>query len=105
MVQPSAQPSAQVEIPTVDDTAYWDQRQGLFRVAVHGSAEFASMAILPNAPVLLSHLDTGAHNRQTPLGGELRARLQIELATALERHGHQVATGITLLTHDELKHL
>jgi hypothetical protein len=99
------QPNAQIEIPTVDDTARWDDKQGMFRVPIHGSAEFASMAILPTAPLLLTHLDTSVHNKKTPLGGELRARLQIELAVALERHGHQVATGITLLTHDQIKAL
>jgi len=99
------QPDAEIEIPTVDDTASWDEKQGVFRVPVHGSSTFASMAILPTAPLLLAHLDTTAHNKKTPLGDELRARLQIELAVALERHGRQVATDIILLTHAQMKAL
>jgi hypothetical protein len=96
---------ADLELPMVDEHAYWDGKAEAFRVPIHGSREFASMAILPNAPLLLSHLDTSVHNRKTQLGEELRARLQIELAAALERHAHQVSTGITLLTHEQMKAL
>jgi len=99
------QPDAPIEIPTVDDSASWDGKHGVFRVAINGSSEFASMAILPTAPLLLAHLDTSAHDKKTPLGDELRVRLQIELAVALERHGHQVATDIALLTHKQVKAL
>lgn len=99
------QSNAEVEIPGVDDHATWDEEQGVFRVAIDGSAEFAAMAILPTAPLLLSHLDTSAHNKTTALGDELQARLQTELASALDRHGHQVGTGITLLTHEQMKTL
>src|SRR5689334_13802684 len=100
-----AQVQGALALPMVDENAYWDGKAEAFRVPIHHSAEFASMAILPNAPLLLSHLDTTAHNRKTPLGEELRARLQIELAAALERHAHQVSTGITLLTHEQAKAL
>jgi hypothetical protein len=94
-----------LEVPMVDENAYWDSRAEAFRVPIHGSPTFASMAILPNAPLLLSHLDTSTHNKKTPLGEELRAHLQIELAAALERHAHQAGTGITLLTHEQMKEL
>jgi hypothetical protein len=96
---------ADLEVPMVDENAYWDSKQEVFRVPIHGSAEFASMAILPNAPLLLTHLDTSQHNKKTPLGEELQAHLQIELASALERHAHQAGTGITLLTHEQMKAL
>ena len=43
------QSNAEVEIPGVDDHATWDEEQGVFRVAIDGSAEFAAMAILPTA--------------------------------------------------------
>ena len=99
------QPDAQIEIPTVDDSASWDGKQGVFLVQINGSSEFAAMAILPTAPLLLARLDTSAHDKKTPLGDELRARLQIELAVALERHGRQVATDIILLTHAQMKAL
>ena len=66
------QSNAEVEIPGVDDHATWDEEQGVFRVAIDGSAEFAAMAILPTAPLLLSHLDTSAHNKTTALGDECR---------------------------------
>jgi hypothetical protein len=96
---------AGTEVPMVDENAYWDSRAEVFRVPIHGSREFASMAILPSAPLLLSHLDTSAHNKKTPLGEELQVHLQIELAAALERHAHQAGTGITLLTHAQAKEL
>jgi len=99
------QSKSQVEIPAVDDHATWDEKQGVFRVTIDGSSEFAAMAILPNAPLLLSHLDTSTHNKTTALGDELQARLQTELASALDRHGHQVGTGITLLTHEQMNAL
>jgi hypothetical protein len=97
--------NAEITVPTVGDHAYWDSRQGVFRVSVHGSDEFGMMAILPDAPLFMTHLDTSEHNKKTKLGDELQARLQIELATALDRHAHQVGTGITLLTHEQMRQL
>jgi hypothetical protein len=91
--------------PTVDTNAYWDRAQGIFRVPIHGSAEFAALGILPNAPLLLSHLDTTEHNQRTPLGDELRTHLQVELDAALQRHAHQAGMGVTLLTHEQAKAL
>ena len=96
---------AEIRGPTVEESADWDERQGIFRVPIQGSAEFAALAILPDAPLLLSHLDTSEHNRKTLLGEELRARLQVELEEALQRHAHQAGMGVTLLTHDEAQAL
>jgi hypothetical protein len=89
----------------LDENAYWDGTEGFFRVPVHGSAEFALLAILEDAPLLRAGLDATAHNRRTVLSAELRDRLQVELNAALQRHAHQVGTGITLLTHDQAKGL
>jgi hypothetical protein len=53
----------------------------------------------------LGHLDATIHERRIPLGGELRDRLQQEVAATLARNGHQVATGISLLTHAQMEAL
>jgi len=89
----------------LDPVAFWDASRGIFRIRVHHSRMFAELVILRNAPLPLAHLDTSAHNRKTALGTALQARLEAEVNAAIARGGHQVATGMFLVTPDEKSHL
>jgi hypothetical protein len=60
------------------------------------------LAILRDAPLPLAHLDSSEHDRSTPLGGDLHQRLEDEVNIAIRRGGHQVATGLLLLTPEEM---
>jgi hypothetical protein len=89
----------------LDPVALWDARQGIFRIRVHHSPTFAELVILKDAPLPLAHLDTSAHNRKTPLGRALQTRLEAEVNAAIARGGHQVATGMFLVTPEERSRL
>jgi len=94
-------------IPTgsiaLDPVAFWDARQEIFTVRVHQSPTFAELVILKDAPLPLAHLDTSAHNRKTALGSRLHTRLEAEVNAAIARGGHQVATGMFLVTPEEIR--
>jgi hypothetical protein len=66
---------------------------------------FAELVILQDAPLPLAHLDTSAHNRKTALGRALQTRLEAEVNAAIARGGHQVATGMFLVTPEERSRL
>ena len=89
----------------LDPVVSWDADQEIFRVRVHHSPTFAELVILKNAPLPLAHLDTSAHNRKTALGSQLHSRLEAEVNAAIARGGHQVATGIFLVTPEEKRRL
>lgn len=85
----------------LDPVAFWDAHRGIFRIRVHHSPTFAELVILKDAPLPLAHLDTSAQNRKTALGSSLQARLEGEVNAAIARGGHQVATGMFLVTPEE----
>jgi hypothetical protein len=87
---------------TLGNEAFWDSKQQYFRVSVNGNPEFVALAILKDAPLPLAHLDSSEHDRSTPLGDDLHRRLEEEVNVAIRRGGHQVATGLLLLTPAEM---
>jgi hypothetical protein len=89
----------------LSDHAYYDGKADLFRVPLMGHKEFAALVIARDAPLPLTHLAADEHKRATPLGVNLRDHLEAEVKAALGRGAHQVATGIALMTHEELKEL
>jgi hypothetical protein len=89
----------------LDPVAFWDARQGVFRIRIHQSPTFAELLILKDAPLPLAHLDTTAHNGKTALGAALHNRLEAEVNAAIARGGHQVATGMFLATPEEKSRL
>ncbi len=90
---------------TLGEAAIWDERQQHFLVPLHGNKTFGALVILKNAPLPLAHLETHEHQRSTPLGPELHQRLEAEVNAAIGRGAHQVATGLSLLTRDEVRAL
>jgi hypothetical protein len=87
---------------TLGNDAFWDSKRQYFRVPVDGNPEFVALAILKDAPLPLAHLDSSEHDRSTPLGEDLHRRLEDEVNVAIRRGGHQVATGLLLLTPMEM---
>ena len=90
---------------TLDASAEWDARYGIFRVRIHGSPDFGSVVVLGTAPLPLAHLSRRPNHGRSPLGLPLHDRLQYEVNNAIARGAHQVATGIMLMTHQEMKSL
>ena len=90
---------------TLDAAAEWDSKYGIFRVRIHGSPDFGSVVVLGSAPLPLTHLDRRENRSKSPLGVSLHDRLQCEVNNAIARGAHQVATGIMLMTHQEMNSL
>jgi len=87
------------------ENAYYDRHADIFRIPISGHKQFAALVIARDAPLPLTHLSVDEHKRATPLGANLRDHLQAEVKAALSRGAHQVATGIALKTHEELKEI
>lgn len=85
--------------------AHWDRAHGQFRVLVHGSDTFGALAIMKDAPLPLTHLDTSSERAVVKLGENLHQRLEDEVRRAIARGARQVATGLSLVTHAELASL
>lgn len=89
----------------LSEDAYYDRDADLFCVPILGHHQFAALVIARDAPLPLTHLAADKHKRATPLGANLRDHLEAEVRAAIGRGAHQVATGIALMTHEELKGL
>lgn len=87
----------------LSELAHWDARWGFFHVLLTGSDTFAALIIAKDAPLPMAHLDMSAHRQATALGSDLHRYLEDEVKAAIERNAHQVATGLSLMTHDEMK--
>ena len=87
----------------LSEDAYYDREADIFRVPILGHHQFAALIIARDAPLPLTHLAADKHKRATPLGANLRDHLEAEVKAAIGRGAHQVATGIALMTHEELK--
>src|SRR4051812_8463439 len=90
---------------TLDANAVWDSRYGMFRIRINDSPEFAAVVVLGTAPLPLTHLSRRGTSEKSLLGSALHDRLQYEVNGAIARGAHQVATGIMLMTHQEMKSL
>jgi hypothetical protein len=90
---------------TLDANAVWDARYGVFQIRINDSPEFASVVVLDTAPLPLKHLSRREGTGKSLLGDALHDRLQYEVNGAIARGAHQVATGVMLMTHQEMKTL
>jgi hypothetical protein len=88
---------------TLDANAVWDAQYGMFRIRINDSPEFAAIMVLGSAPLPLTHLSRRESSEKSLLGPALHDRLQYEVNGAIARGAHQVATGIMLMTHQEMK--